>query len=464
MMPNRPNIVYIMSDDHAAHAMSCYGSAINQTPNLDRIAAGGMRLDTCLCTNAICTPSRANILTGQYSHRTGVETLDDKLDNTRHTVVSTLLQQAGYQTAMIGKWHLGHGAPYDPVGFDYWNVLPGQGLYHNPEMIEMGERKAIQGYATDLITDFSLDWLRRRDPSQPFFLMVHHKAPHRPWDPDEKHAHMYDDVDIPEPVTFDDDYSNRAHAAAAAQMRVDRDLNDRDTKGPPPEGLSPAQVKRWKYQRYIKDYLRCVASIDDNVGRLLDYLDAEGLSENTVVIYTSDQGFFLGDHNWYDKRFFYEESLRMPFAVRYPREIAAGSVDTRIVLNTDFAPLFLDYANAPVPDYMQGRSFRGLLRGQAPSDWKTSMYYRYFMHLSGHNVYAHYGIRTERYKLIYYYKDDPGPREWELFDLDQDPHELNNVYGHNDYQDIVRGLKVELKRLREALDDTTESWEQHEAA
>jgi arylsulfatase A-like enzyme len=453
-----------MSDDHAAHAMSCYGSRINQTPHMDRIAAGGMRLDNCLCTNSICTPSRATILTGQYSHVNEVLTLDDKLDHTKHAVVSSLLQQAGYQTAIVGKWHLGHGAPHDPVGFDYWNVLPGQGLYHNPEMIEMGERKRFEGYATDLITDFSLDWLRRRDPQRPFFLMTHHKAPHRPWEPDEKHAHLYDDVDIPEPETFDDDYANRARAAAAARMRVDRDLTPRDLKADPPEGLSDRDLKHWKYERYIKDYLRCVAAVDDNVGRMLDYLDAEGLAENTVVIYTSDQGFFLGDHNWYDKRFFYEESLRMPFVIRYPQEIAAGTTDDHIVLNTDFASLFLDYAGAAVPEDMQGRSFRSILRGQAPPDWRTSMYYRYFMHLSHHNTYAHYGVRTGRHKLIYYYMDQPDPREWELFDLHTDPRELRSVYADPAYQDVVRDLKAELKRLRAEVGDTTESWEEHEAA
>lgn len=459
MADRRPNILFIMSDDHASHAMSCYGSRINETPQLDRIAHNGLRLDNCFCTNSICAPSRATILTGLYNHKNGVETLREKFDGRQQTVAK-LLQGAGYQTAMIGKWHLGHGGVHDPTGFDYWNVLPGQGDYHDPKMIEMGEEKVYQGYATDIITDLSLDWLQERDRERPFFLMCHHKAPHRPWEPDEKHADMYSDVDIPEPETFDDDYSNRAQAAAAAKMRIDGDLTPRDLKVEPPPGLSPAEQKSWNYQRYIKDYLRCVASIDDNVGRLLDYLEHEGIAENTVVVYTSDQGFFLGDHGWYDKRFFYEESLRMPFIVQYPREIPAGRVSNPMVLNVDFAPTFLDYAEVEVPAEMQGVSARSVLRGETPPGWRAAMYYRYFMYPSEHNVYAHYGIRTHRHKLIYYYQgDDPDLAEWELFDLQQDPHELNNVYADPAYAAVVTDLKEELHRLRVAVEDTTDPWE-----
>jgi len=269
----------------------------------------------------------------------------------------------------------------------------------------MGEEKTVQGYATDLITDCCLKWLRERDASKPFCLFCHHKAPHRPWEPDDKHATMYDDVDIPEPETFNDDYSNRARAAAEAKMRIDRDLRPSDLKQPVPEGLTPEEEKSWKYQRYIKDYLRCIASVDDNVGRLLDYLDREGLTENTVVIYTSDQGFFLGDHGWYDKRFMYEESLRMPFIIRYPREIEPRTINADMILNVDFAPTFLDYAGIDIPEAMQGSSFRPLLKGELPEGWQTSLYYRYWMHLADHYVYAHYGVRTMRYKLIYYYAD-----------------------------------------------------------
>lgn len=444
-----------MSDDHAAHAMSCYGSRINQTPNLDRIATEGMRLENCFCTNSICAPSRATILSGTYSHVNGVRTLRDQFDGSQVTFPK-LLQQAGYQTAIIGKWHLGHGGVHDPTGFDYWNVLPGQGLYHNPEMIEMGEQRTYQGYVTDVITDLSLNWLEQRDPKKPFLLMCHHKAPHRPWRPDEKHAHLYDDVEIPEPPTFDDDYANRSRAAAAAAMRIDRDLTPKDLKVDPSPGLTEAELKSWKYQRYIKDYLRCVASIDDNVGRLLTYLDEHGLTENTIVVYTSDQGFFLGDHGWFDKRFFYEESLRMPFVIRYPREIVPGSVADQMILNTDFGPLFLDYAGAEPAESMQGRSFRSILGGDAPSDWRRSMYYRYFMHLAHHNVYAHYGVRTDRYKLIYYYMTEPDPPEWELFDLQQDPMELRNVYSEPEYAGVVAELKAELQRLRAEVGDLSD--------
>jgi len=461
MADQRPNILFVMSDDHASHAMSCYGSRINETPNIDRIAQGGMRFDNCFCTNSICTPSRATILTGTYNHVNKVTTLASKMDG-RLLTFPKLLQGRGYQTAIIGKWHLGHGGIHDPTGFDYWIVLPGQGLYHDPLMIEMGVEKVIKGYATDLITDYSLDWLRHRDTSKPFCLLCHHKAPHRPWEPDKGHATMYEDVDIPEPETFNDDYSNRARAAAEARMRIDRDLRASDLKRPVPPGLSLQEEKKWKYQRYIKDYLRCVASIDDNVGRMLDYLDQEGLTENTIVIYTSDQGFFLGDHGWYDKRFMYEESLRMPFIVRYPREIGPGSISKDIILNVDFPPTFLDYAGIDIPDEMQGRSFRALLNGELPEDWQTTMYYRYWMHLAHHNVYAHYGVRTLRYKLIYYYADalgqpgaidDPREPEWELFDLDSDPSELCSVYDDPAYADVVRELKEELHRLQAQVGD-----------
>lgn len=458
----QPNIIFIMSDDHAAHAMSCYDSKINKTPNLDRIAEEGMRFDNCFCTNSICAPSRAAILTGQYNHMNGVKTLGDKFDG-RKPNVQKELQKNGYQTALIGKWHLGRGGDHDPTGFDYWNVFPGQGDYHDPTMFEMGEEKVFKGYATDLITDMSLEWMKNRSKDKPFMLMCHHKAPHRPWIPDEKHAHMYDDVDIPEPETFNDDYSNRAAAASEAAMRIDRDLTENDLKGVPPEGLSPEEQKSWNYQRYIKDYLRVVASIDDNVGRMLDYLDEEGLTDDTIIIYTSDQGFFLGDHGWYDKRFMYEESLRMPFIVRYPRAIKPGSVTDDFAINVDFAETFLDYAGIEIPDYMQGSSLRPVMEDRTPEDWQTSIYYRYWEHLSAeHKVGAHYGIRTKRYKLIYYYGealgssdavDDPRTPEWELFDLEKDPCELNNVYHEASYAETVKDLMDELYQLKHKVKD-----------
>ncbi len=461
----RPNILLIMSDDHGKQSIGSYGSLINETPHIDRIADAGMRLDNCFCTNSICAPSRATILTGTYSHVNGV-TAFNPFDG-RQITFPKLLQDAGYQTAVIGKWHLGQGGVSSPTGFDYWNVLPGQGLYHNPEMIEMGVRRVYDGYVTDIITDMSLDWLRDRDRSRPFCLLAHHKWPQRPWEPDAAHAKMYEDYDIPEPANFDDDYAHRASAAAAATMRIERDLNERDLKEQPPPGLSYEELKRWKYQRFIKDYLRVVASMDAGIGRMLDYLEREHLVENTIVVYTSDQGFFLGEHGWFDKRFMYEESLRMPFVVQYPEEIAAGTCNESIVLNTDFAPTILDYAGLPVPARMQGRSFRPLLQGHVPEDWRTSMYYRYWLHLAHHGVYAHYGVRTERHKLIYYYaqalgtpgaiEDDQVP-EWELFDLERDADEMHSVYGNPAYRDVADRLKAELRRLRRELGDERTPW------
>jgi len=439
----RPNILYIMADDHAAHAISAYGSKVNTTPNIDRIARQGMRFDRCFVTNSICTPSRAAIITGKYSHINGVPVFN-RFDGSQPTLAK-YLQAAGYYTGMIGKWHLGS----DPTGFDYWNILPGQGVYHNPMFIEMGQRKKHQGYVTDLITDFSLAFLQNRPKDKPFFLMCHHKAPHRPWDPDEKHARLFENAKIPEPETFNDDYSTRCDAAREATMRIDRDLQPRDYKKTPPEGLSPAELKAWKYQRYMQDYLACVASVDDNVGRLLDWLDRSGLAENTIVIYTSDQSFFLGDHNWFDKRFMYEEALRMPFLVRWPARIKPGTVSEGMVLNVDFAPTLLAAASLDVPADMQGRSFLPLFSGQVPEDWRTSMYYRYYHYPQHHRVQPHYGVRTERYKLIYFNKLD----QWELYDLQADPHELHNVYADPAYADRVRQLKAELYRLKKELKD-----------
>jgi len=442
----RPNILYIMSDDHASHAMSCYGSRINKTPNLDRIAAEGMRLDNCFCTNSICGPSRAVLLTGKYSHRNGFYRNGQTFDGSQQTFPK-LLRKAGYQTAMIGKWHLRS----EPTGFDYWNVLPGQGAYHDPVLIEMGRRKKHRGYVTDLITDITIDWIRnRRDKTRPFCVLCHHKAPHRNWQPDAKHARMYENEDRPLPETFWDDYRTRSDAARQQQMHM-KDLNRGDLKQPVPEGLDKKAELTWRYQRYIKDYLRCIASVDDNVGRLLKYLDESGLAASTVVIYTSDQGFYLGDHGWFDKRFMYEESLRMPFVVRYPKEIKPGSVSDDICVNIDFAPTFLDYAGAAAPADIQGRSLRGVLGGKAPADWRTSMYYHYYEYPAVHMVKRHYGVRTQRHKLIHFYHDIDA---WELYDLKKDPHELNNVYGSPACAAVVKELKDELARLRKLYGDT----------
>lgn len=438
----RPNILFILSDDHAAHALSCYGSKINQTPNLDRIAAAGMRFANCFVVNSICTPSRAAILTGKYSHKNGV-TVFNRFDGSQPHLAK-FLQAGGYQTALVGKWHLFS----DPTGFDYWNVLPGQGLYHDPVMIENGHTNKLKGYASDLIGDISLDWLKKRDAAKPFCLMMQPKAPHREWSPPAKWTNLFAGKTVPLPETFDDDYATRSPAAAEATMRM-RDLKKTDLKAPVPEGLTPQQEKEWRYQRYIQDYLRVVASMDENVGRVLDYIESSGLRSNTVVIYTSDQGFFLGDHGWFDKRFMYEESLRMPLLISWPGHIQAGSLNDAMVLNVDFAPTLLELAGLPAPADMQGRSFAPMLRGERPPGWRTSMYYRYYHYPAHHRVQPHYGVRTERHKLIYF--DKLGA--WELFDLAKDPHELKNVYDDPAYSSTVVTLKAELGRLRLDLDD-----------
>jgi arylsulfatase A-like enzyme len=353
--------------------------------------------------------------------------------------------------------------PADPAGFDDWCVLPGHGRYHDPDFETPEGRVSTKGYISDLLTDMSLDWLaRRRDTRKPFFLCLHHKAPHRTWEPSPKYMSLYADREIPLPQTIDDDYAGRP-AAAAAKMRVLGDLTENDVKAVPPAGLNNAELKNWYYQRYIKDYLRCVASVDESVGRLLDYLDEAGLRENTIVIYTSDQGFFLGDHGWYDKRFMYEHSVRMPFLIRYPAELPAGETRDAFLTNVDFAPTLLDYAGVPVPRDMQGRSGRAMLKGSTPTDWQTSFYYRYWTH-GGHNVCAHYGVRTHTHKLVRFYraeKDwrgraDPEPHlapYWELFDLAADPDELKNVYGNPAYAQVQAELHAELARLQKRVGD-----------
>jgi len=438
----KPNILFIMSDDHAAHAVSAYGSRINQTPGIDRIAKGGMLFTRCFVNNSICTPSRAAILTGKYSHKNGV-TVFNPFDG-KQPHVAKYLQQAGYQTAMIGKWHLFT----DPTGFDYWNILPGQGLYVDPVMIENGKTNKLNGYVSDLIGDISIEWLKNRDTSKPFCLMSQPKAPHREWTSSPKYTNLFADVDLPLPDTFNDDYKGRSRALPEATMRMEH-LRKTDLKAEVPPGLSPEAEKKWRYQRYIKDYLRCIASMDENVGRILDYLDQSGLATNTIVIYTSDQGFFLGDHGWFDKRFMYEESLRMPLVIRWPGHIKPSTTNNAMVMNIDFAPTLLEAAGAAVPKDMQGRSFLASMGGKKLKDWRTSMYYRYYHYPGDHQVQPHYGVRTDRYKLIYYNKLD----EWELYDLEKDPRELRNVYAEKSYAGTVKKLKTELARLRKDLDD-----------
>ena len=431
-----------MSDDHAAHAMSCYGSRVNETPNLDRIAAEGVRLANCFCTNSICTPSRATILTGKYPHVNGSVTFN--APDPVHATFPQILHNAGYYTALVGKWHL----MSEPCGFDYWNVLPGQGRYFDPDFIEMGHHAVRKGYVTDIITDMALDVLRDRPKNKPFCLLYHHKAPHDPWETDEKHARLFEGEEIPAPPSLFDDYSTRAKAVTQSTQRIGSErpghtLYEKQTG----HITDPAERRKAQYQIYAKSYLRCVASIDDNVGRVLDYLDESGLSKNTMVIYTSDQGFFLGEHGWYDKRFMYEESLRMPFAVRYPAAVHPGTRCDDLVVNIDFAPTLLDYARVPVPEDMQGRSFMPLLQGRNTPNWRQSMYYRYYF--SYFNTPPHWGIRTLDHKLIYYHDSD----EWELYDLKEDPMEMTNLYGREDCRSLVSSLKDELDRLRAELID-----------
>ena len=442
---DRPNILFMMADDHAAHAISAYGSRVNQTPNIDRLARDGVKVNNCFATNAICTPSRAAILTGKYAHINGVPVFN-RFDG-RQPTVAKALQAAGYHTGMVGKWHLGS----EPTGFDDWTILPGQGKYFDPVFFSKARgRITIPGYCTDITTDLAIRFLDDRPKDRPFFLMLHQKAPHRPWEPDEAHRKRWEGRAISEPATLDDDYATRADAAREATMRIDRDLTPRDLKQEPPAGLSPEALKRWKYQRYMRDYLATVDALDENIGRVLDYLDRADLTRNTIVVYTSDQGFFLGDHDWFDKRFMYEESLRMPLLVRWPGRIKPGTTTDAMVLNVDFAPTFLDAAGLPVPPEIQGQSALGVLEGQTPADWRTAMYYRYYHYPQDHRVQPHIGIRTARYKLIHFDKID----QWELFDLQTDPHELKNRYDDPALLDTVKTLKAELSRLKTELHDT----------
>ena len=478
---DRPNILFIMSDDHAYQAIGAYGSRVNQTPNIDRIAKEGMRFDRCYVTNSICGPCRAVILTGKYSHLNGFEQNSNRVFNGEQQTVAKLLQKAGYQTAMVGKWHL----ESTPTGFDYYNILVGQGPYYNPPMITPGPdgqptRVKHTGYTTDIITDYALDWLQaQRDRDKPFFLMYHHKAPHRNWQPGPKYLTKYDDLQIPEPPTLFDDYAGRGRPAHEQKMSVAKDLSANDLKLVPQGGLTPQQreawdaaygpknaafvaanlqgtdLVRWQYQRYVKDYLRCVDAVDENVGRVLDYLDQSGLAKNTVVIYTSDQGWYLGDHGWYDKRWMYEESFRTPLLVRWPEKVKPGSVNADFAMNLDFAQTFLAIAGAPSPGDMQGRSLLPLLTGDTPADWRKEMYYHYYEYPGPHDVARHYGIRTERYKLIHFYPhaQHPDMDEWELYDLQQDPAEMSNVYNDSRNSKLIQELKERLRKLREFYKD-----------
>lgn len=441
---SRPNILFIFSDDHAEHAISSYGSKVNRTPNIDRLAEAGARFTNAFVTNSICTPSRATLITGQYSHINGVPVFN-RFDGSRDNVAKRL-QAGGYHTGMIGKWHLGS----DPTGFDRWIVLPGQGQYWNPTFLVPGRKLSIQGHCTAITTDLGIEWLKTRPNEKPFFLMLHHKAPHRSWEPDQRNRELFKDRVIPEPETLWDDYATRPAALPENQQTVARDLTRRDLKLEPPADLKgrarnqwlntkPTEVEitaadgsaqkltgkqliRWKYQRYMQDYLACVQGVDDGVGKVLDYLKRSGLDASTIVFYSADNGWYLGDLGLYDKRFMYEPGLRVPLLASGPG-IRAGITPTSLVANIDLAPTFLDLAGLPVPASMQGRSLVPLLHGQTPGDWRTAVYYRYYHDPGHHNTAAHWGVRTATHKLIYYWKKNA----YELFDLRADPREQHNL-------------------------------------
>ncbi len=485
----QPNILFIFSDDHAPQAIGAYGSKINQTPNLDRIANEGAVFRNSFCANSICGPSRACILTGKHSHLNGFLRNGNRFDPNQTTFPS-LMKNAGYQTAIIGKWHLSS----DPVGFDHWEILPGQGNYYNPGFIQMdGSRKKYEGYCTDIITDNAINWLKEdRDPSKPFILMCQHKAPHRNWSPPKRHFSLYKDTQIPEPESLFDDYANRSsllkqnemslenhfhwghdmkfhgetpfpeffesrHRNAEYARMTDQQKADWDAAYQPENDdfirrmkageLNNKQVLQWKYQRYIKDYLRCIAAVDDGVGRMLTHLDEAGLTDNTIVIYSSDQGFYLGEHGWYDKRWMFEESLRMPFMIRWPGVIDAGVQSDALIQNIDYGPTFLDVAGAEVPAEMQGRSMVPMLRnqGKASSSWRDAIYYAYYENAAVHNVPVHDGVRTDRYKLMFF----PRSREWNLFDLQTDPQEMKSVHQDPNYADVLSGMQKRYRDLRQ---------------
>ena len=466
-----PNILFIFSDDHAQHAISSYGSKVNQTPNIDRLAKEGARFTNSFVTNSICTPSRATLLTGQYSHLNGVPVFNS-FDGSRDNVAKRL-QAGGYHTGMIGKWHLGS----DPTGFDRWIVLPGQGAYWNPTFLISGRKLSIEGHCTNVTTELGIEWLKTRPKDKPFFLMLHQKAPHRAWEPDEKNKALFKDKLIPEPDTLWDDYATRPAALPVNEQTVARDLTRRDLKleappqlkgkplqqwfnGKPMElmvdgqNLTGKELVRWKYQQYMRDYLACVQGVDDGVGQVLDYLEQSGLAKDTIVIYSADNGWYLGDLGLYDKRFMYEPGLRVPLLARGPG-IKAGITPEQFVANIDLAPTFLDLAGQPIPASMQGRSMAPLLRGEAPDEWRKSLYYRYYHDPGHHNTAAHYGVRTATHKLIHYWKKDA----YELFDLVNDPSEQRNLLfdaktaKQPDVANLFAELKAELARLQKDFKD-----------
>lgn len=475
----RPNIVFIMSDDHAFQAISAYGGSLAKlapTPNIDRIARDGMIFNRCMVTNSICGPSRATILTGKYSHQNGFidNTIGTKFDFSQLTFPK-VLQKAGYQTAMIGKLHLGG----NPTGFNYFDILPDQGVYYNPDFIDSTGTHKEKGYVTEIITKKSIEWLAQaKNSGKPFLLMMHHKAPHRSWDPGPNELGMYENTTFPEPESLFDDYANRGQAAHVQNMTISNTMTlERDLKmsDQPRGGLDSAQLVKWnsvyapvvksfkeanlkgaeltrfKYQRYMRDYLSCVAAVDKSVGQVLDFLKENGLDKNTIVVYTSDQGFYLGEHGWFDKRWMYEESERTPLLIQWPGVVKPGSVNSDLVSNLDFGETILDAAGASIPAEMQGRSFVPVLKGNTPDNWRQAHYYHYYEHPSEHNVMRHYGITTKRYKLIHFYYDID---EWEMYDLEKDPHEMKNIYNDPSYADVQKDLHNQLDQLRKQYGDS----------
>ncbi len=444
----RPNIIFIFSDDHAQHAISAYGSKVNQTPHMDRLAHEGVRFAHACVGNSICTPSRATLLTGQYSHLNGVPVFN-RLDGTRDNVAKHL-QAGGYHTGMIGKWHLGS----DPTGFDRWIVLPGQGAYWNPVFLVKGHRLNIEGHCTDVTTRLGIEWLDTRPKEKPFFLMLHYKAPHRNWQPDPRNEALFKGRVIPEPDTLWDNYATRPAALPENRQTIANDLNPNDLKVKPPEGLSGRELVKWKYQRYMQDYLACVQGVDDGVGVVLEYLEKHGLTSNTVVFYSTDNGWYLGDLGLYDKRFMYEPGIHFPLLVRGPG-IKAGVVPSQLVANIDLAPTFLDLAGLPIPAFMQGVSLFPLMRGENPPDWRKSVYYRYYHDPGHHNTAAHLGVRTETHKLVYYWKKGA----YEMFDLVKDPTEQHNLlFDPNEAAlpqnvKLFADLKAEIARLQREYQD-----------
>lgn len=458
-----------MTDDHAVSALGCYGNRLVRTPVLDRLAGEGVRFDNGFCTNSLCAPGRAGVLTGTYSHINGIIGNSEGKDAIEHLKPGVagypeVLHASGYRTAVVGKWHLFD----EPKGFDYSCVLPGQGLYFDPEFIENGQRRKFSGYATDITTSKALEWLAQPKNSAPWCLVYEHKAPHRPFKPAPRHAKLYEGVELPYPPTMDDNYATRRIAAEARDMRFDVSLEP-DYKDEIPKGMDAAARKRWIYQRFVKDYYGAIAGVDENIGRVFDQLRQTGQYDNTLIVYTSDNGFFVGDHGWYDKRFMYEPSLRVPLIVRPPGAAKGAKIQPAFAIHQDLAPTILDYAGVAAPATMQGRSLRPVVEGTAPADWRRSIYYAYyenswklagkskdamadpsFQFFTPHRIGPHRGVRTESHKLIHYYAEGD---YWELFDLRTDPNELNNLYGKSEAAAVQAELTAELARLKQQYKD-----------